>query len=142
MVEDGKLKELGEEEWKQKCFERWSWMRHHYNSDYKRAYTPVKMALRQESMLYSDLPVQTEQKESIYETELKPIYSLKKSPEEFYGDRGVTNYPSDFTWEELYINLDLEEYVKNMNLHVNFKGLHDRLDLIGDRIRTFTIHIT
>jgi hypothetical protein len=51
LVQDGKLKDFTEEEWKEKCFARWSWMRNYYNSDYNKNMTPAKMGKAQEIKL-------------------------------------------------------------------------------------------
>lgn len=140
-VEDGKLKDLTEEEWRDLCFNRWQWMRNYYNAEYERTTTPALLAQEQENRDKTDFIYQSEEDE-VYQSVFAPKYDLRTGPREFYGNRGISNYPSDFTWQQLYVKLDLEDCIATLNHHQDFKGFYDRLDVVGSLITTFTLYIT
>lgn len=140
-IVDGKLKEYSEEEWKEHCFNRWQWMKHYFNSDYTRSTTPAQLAQEQERRDTQDyiVPCYADQ---VNETLIKDTVKIKTGSEEFYSERGVQNYEKNFTWEQLYLKLDLENSVVNLNYHQDFKMLYHKLDLVSDKIKTFTLYIT
>lgn len=116
-------------------------MRHYFNSDYTRTTTPAQVAQEQERRDTQDyiVPCFSDQ---VNETLIKGTLKIKTGSEEFYNDRGIQNYPKEFTWEQLYIKLDLENTLLNLNYHQDFKILYQKLDLVSDKIKTFTLYVT
>ena len=84
----------------------------------------------------------TDDPEDIYSHSFNKVYTLKKTPQEYYGERLIKDYAENFTWQDLYAKLDLEECILNLNSEQDFTSFYQRLELVGSSIKTFTLYIT
>lgn len=141
LVEDGKLLEKTDDEWKELCFERWPWMRNFYNADYERKTRPRDVAIEHENRDKTEFIEQSDSQE-IYQTVFAKKTKFGKTPSEYYGTTGVEDYEEKFSWKQLYAKIDLEECVMTLHLHHDFKGMYRRLDIVSDLINNFTLYIT
>lgn len=140
-VEDGKLVEKTEEEWKALCLERWPWMKNFYNADYDRTTLPRDVAIEQENRDKTEFIAQSDSQE-IYHTVFKEKVKMTKTASEYYGANGVQDYDEGFTWKQLFAKIDLEEFVMTLHLHNDFKSMYRRLDAVADLMTNFTLYIT
>ncbi len=60
--------------------------------------TPAKVAIRQEERDTMNFSFTTDDPQDIYSHSLNKVYNLKKSPQEYYGDRLIKDYADDFSW--------------------------------------------
>lgn len=72
---------------------------------------------------------------------IKPCFKVKLTPQQFYKDRLIPNYPEDFTWEQLYLKLDLEFSILTLQLDPDFVRLYQKLSLVSDKICSLTLYV-
>lgn len=135
---EGKLQVATETVWKDRCLKRWTWIEWYLKSDYTKIRSAAEVAKTVDDfdhslkLSISELPdsrdTYTNRGKSIFEGSLqKPIT--------------IADYKDNFTWEELYIKMDIEESTRFINYEQDFISLYTKIDAIAEKLTTLTLFI-
>ena len=126
------LKNVSEEEWQKACLARWSWARE-ICENYKD--TKPNSLARQSDEYYSAIDVKKPEKLVV----LKENYLQNKKWSQ--QDIKDEKYPEGLTWRDLFIKMDIEEHLWQMDNDPNFKDFYTKLQSTSKFVTSLVIPI-
>jgi len=126
------LKPTTEEQWQKACLTRWPWVKE-FCENYKN--TKANELARLSDEYYSSIDTKTTEKFSI----LKEVYLQTKDPSE--QEKTEDKYPTNFTWRDLFIKMDIEEHLWYMDSDPNFKDFYTKVQTTEQYISSLVIPI-
>jgi ubiquitin-protein ligase len=137
-LKDKKWDQLSDDDWKELAYARWDWVKNLHTGDFEKTTTPGDICKIRGSFDSTDFLFQSNNPD-VYKTIIKPKFSADKSAFKFYG--GISAYPKDLNWQQLFTKFDLEEHVFTLQYHKDFKGLFTKTDFLADSVTCFTMYI-
>ena len=135
-ISEGKLKDATENEWRDRCFERWHQVARYAHENVLSTNTPAFIAeLIEKNPIHHNLRAKTF-------IDVKTFYDERFGVKNQASSSVIKNYPDGYSWKQLYIKLDIEEDIILLNYSEDIKGLYDRLDVVADQISNMTVYVT
>jgi len=126
------LKTVSEEEWQKACLARWSWAKE-ICENYKD--TKPNSLARQSDEYYSSIDSKKPEKLVV----LKDNYLQNKGWNK--QDLKDEKYPESLTWRDLFIKMDIEEHLWQMDNDPNFKDFYTKLHCTAKFVTSLVIPI-
>lgn len=135
--EEKAIKKATEEQWKQRCRERWNLVKAVTDLDLEGRNTPSSIAGFSDTLHRSvnSVPSFTIDQQQIYTQKALKHFNTSR-----YIDTIVVDYPMEkYLWQDLYVKLDFEEFLSLFDSHQDFKLLYFILDIIAPKLRTLLL---
>lgn len=151
---DGKqLKSLTQEQWKNLCFKRWSFLRDFYYAGSMNTLSPADLAKYYEHLTYIK-GAQFNDKSNLQQKYITHVsdnkvfdggfkyapYSCKTSAEDYHKDL-IADYESTYSWDQLFVKLDIEEAINRLSVNPNFNEIHRKFDAVSELLSNFAIPV-
>lgn len=152
-IEGKELKSLTQEQWKDLCFKRWSFLRDYFYAGSMKEQSPADLARYYEHLTYVR-DTQFNDKFSIEKKYLTHIsddkvfnggfkyapYSCKTSAEDYHKDI-IADFEPTYSWQQLFIKLDIEEAILRLTVNPNFREIHRKFDAASNLLTNFAMPV-
>lgn len=138
LIKDGKLIDIPDAQWKEKCLKRWPWMKRYVSFHYEKTFGAADIAYQADTFDYS-YSLLCEDHIDISKV-IRSQFDFKKADRHLPTHTQL--YGSGFNWRELFIKLDIEESTRFLNFSEDFKSLYAKLPIAAQYLQTFVVYIS
>jgi len=128
------IKELPETEWRNNCIKRWLWIRDLCENDEK--LTAAHIANIADDLYYHQYEKRPELLVELKNKYLQNMSQLNAAPS------NNIRYKPNYTWKELFLKLDLENFLVQIDNNPDFKAFYARIQTVYPYISSLVIPIT